>query len=99
VSKKAAARWDFSKLVPVPRPDVPMVLDLQPHWVSGFTAGDDSFNITIRSTGQISSNFSLTQDSRDLELFRHIRDYFGCGHVYLRPGSPRVDYTVQDISS
>lgn len=98
ISSKAKERWDFSNIIPVPRPMTP-IYDLNPYWVSGFTAGDGSFVLSTRSSGQVDYSFSLTQHSRDTALFHQIQTFFGHGTVTVRSKGDRVDFAIQDISS
>lgn len=52
-----------------------------PMWISGFVTGEGCFNISIDGNYFIAS-FYITQ--KDFHLLTTIRDYLGCGNVYLK---------------
>ena len=71
--------------------------NLNPNWVSGFTAGDGGFSIGIRKeTKQIYFRFYLTQHSRDILVMELLIKFFGFGKVNER--SNRCDFYVQHFS-
>lgn len=73
--------------------------NLNPHWISGFTAGDGGFSIGIRQgTGQIYFRFHIAQHSRDILLMNLFIRFFGCGNVNIRSKDKRCDFYVQDFS-
>jgi len=70
---------------------------IDPHWISGFTAGDGSFSIRISkrvNTYQVELRFRITQHIRDAHLLGIIAEYFGCGKVYTRSNKLACDLEV-----
>jgi len=73
---------------------------LNPHWVSGFTAGDGVFSIGIRLiTGQIYFRFHIAQHSRDVLLMNLLIKFFNCGKVHIRSNTNRCDFYLQDFNN
>lgn len=78
----------FPNIIPVPRPITALTQAIDPHWLSGFTAGEGSFMIIINKsqtckTGyQIQAKFSIGQHIRDIQLLNLIKDFQGCGKIY-----------------
>lgn len=73
-------------IVPVVRPILPQDarLTLDPNWISGFTAGDGCFSVSIiKSKAKETSwiRFILTQHIRDLDLMEILVSYFGRGKI------------------
>ena len=95
----------YPNILPVNRPTVNLPKNLNPHWVSGFVAGDGGFSIYVKSAKdyiikeKVYSRFHITQHSVDQELMKLFIKFFSCGVVNVRSTSPRCDYIVQDISS
>jgi hypothetical protein len=89
----------FTNIIGVERPSIILPLNLNPFWISGFVAGDGSFNLGIRNTGQIYFNFNIAQHIRDLALMNLIFNYLGCGSVYARPDSNRCDFVIQHFKN
>ena len=70
---------------------------IDPHWISGFTAGDGAFDIKITQRGskyQVELRFRLTQHIRDAQLLGAIAAYFGCGKVYIRSNGLACDLVI-----
>lgn len=71
---------------------------IDPHWLSGFTAGDGSFNIKItersKTKFQVELRFRITQHIRDSQLLVIIANYLGCGKVYIRSTNLACDLVV-----
>nr|YP_009517192.1 LAGLIDADG homing endonuclease [Blastosporella zonata]AYE93089.1 LAGLIDADG homing endonuclease [Blastosporella zonata] len=95
----------YPDIKPVTRPKVELPLNLNPHWVSGFVAGDGGFSIVFRSSNsiilkqQVSCRFQITQHIKDIELMNLFSKFFNCGTVYVRSNSShRCDFVVQDIN-
>jgi LAGLIDADG endonuclease len=87
----------FHKIV---NPQVP-----DPHWLSGFTAGEGCFNINVvknssTKTGYlVNLRFQLSQHLRDENLLKSFIDYFGCGRYYTVEGvQSRGDFVVTRLS-
>lgn len=73
-------------------------LELNPFWVSGFTAG--GFTVGFRTKGNSSGvfyfRFHIAQHSRDVVLMNKLIQFFNCGKVSLRLQYSRCDFYVQD---
>ena len=79
----------FPSIVPTVRPSLvtaPEIID--PHWLTGFAAGECSFMIQIKSNKkfslgfQVQLEFNLAQHKRDKQFIRSLIKYFECGHIY-----------------
>lgn len=63
-------------------------LALHPSWVAGFTSGDGSFKVSIRTSkalkvgARVSIIFVITQHIRDELLLKSLVNFFGCGQAY-----------------
>jgi len=80
------------------KPTLPV--QLNPNWVSGFTAGDGGFSIGIRPiTGQIYFRFHIAQHSRDILLMNLFIKFFNCGKVHIRSNVNRCDFYIQDFNN
>lgn len=67
----------FPNIVPVDKISVVLPKDLNPYWVSGFTAADGGFSIGIRkNTQQIYFRFHIAQHSRDIDLMKLLIIFF-----------------------
>uniref|UniRef100_UPI0024109162 hypothetical protein n=1 Tax=Diaporthe sojae TaxID=165439 RepID=UPI0024109162 len=56
-------------------------------WLAGFTSGEGSFGVKVRSAGGnskavIELTFQINQHVRDTQLIDYIAEYLGCGKVY-----------------
>lgn len=77
----------FPDATPVLRPIVPVVSVNNPNWIAGFVTGEGCFSINIAksSSCKIGSrvwlSFKITQHSRDKELIKTFKEYFGCGVI------------------
>jgi LAGLIDADG endonuclease len=69
---------------------------LNPWWIAGFVAAEGHFGLGLRSSGQVSNVFGVTQHDRDINLIRIIISYFNCGNLYHRPQYSRCDFMVQN---
>lgn len=89
----------FPNIVAAIRDTVVLPDNLNPYWVSGFTAGDGGFSVGIRpETGQIYFRFHIAQHSRDNLLMSLFIKFFGCGNVTTRKNYNRNDFYIQDFS-
>ncbi len=89
----------FPNIVGVNKINVNLPDNLNPNWVSGFTAGDGGFFIGIRQvTNQVYFRFHITQHSRDSLLMKKLILFFGCGNVNIRLNNDRCDFYVQDFT-
>lgn len=86
----------FPNIIPAPIPVVLQPDTINPNWLSGFTAGDGSFMISIHKnlsckTGyQVQAAFNIDQHSRDIEQINLIKDFQGCGKVYQQKTDSRI---------
>ena len=59
------------------------------YWISGFTDGEGCFSVAIiknsttRFGKQIFPEFVVTQSMKSLPALRKIKDYFGCGGIFI----------------
>ena len=59
------------------------------YWISGFTDGEGCFSIaliknsTTRFGKQIFPEFVVTQGAKSLPALQDIRDFFGCGNIFI----------------
>lgn len=78
-------------------------IELNPYWVSAFTAGDSGFSIGFRpsttSLDIIYFRFHIAQHFRDTLLMNKFIQFFGCGNVNIRSTDSRCDFYVQDFSA
>jgi len=77
-------------------------MELNPFWVTGFTAGDGGFSVGYR-TGINSSEifyfrFHIAQHSRDVVLMNKLIQFFDCGNVNVRITDNRCDFYVQGLN-
>ena len=80
----------FPETIPVARP-LPLLGDLREpcvipdtQWISGFTAGEGNFSVSLDKGIFKSLLFKITQHEKDEVLLTAIKDYFNCGYCYLR---------------
>jgi hypothetical protein len=74
---------------------------IDPHWISGFVAGDGSFEIKVRlrkSGHEVGLTFSLSQHIRDAHLFGVLANYLDCGKVYTSSTGLNCYLKVQKFS-
>lgn len=62
----------------------PNIHPLNPHWISGFTAGDGSFYVNLRAS--ISAVYAFHLDIRDASVLHRIAEHFGFGKVSTSSG-------------
>jgi hypothetical protein len=104
VSKKVLEY--YPNIIPADKPIINLPYNLNPQWVSGFTAGDGGFSIYVRSAKdyvlgeKVYCRFHIAQHSKDLELMQLFIKFFSCGKVEVRSNTstPRCDFIVQDTS-
>jgi hypothetical protein len=72
----------FPNVVPIPRPEYVFKGIPDPFWVSGFTAGDGSFNLMLDSSATTSIGasvrlrFNIMLHIRELEVIQGLANYF-----------------------
>nr|UEK25993.1 hypothetical protein [Mutinus fleischeri] len=85
----------FPEIIGVKKDTVALPDNLNPHWLSGFVAGDGGFSIGIRTeTGQIYFRFHVTQHSRDSSLMNLVVKFVGCGKVNIRSNTVITTYKI-----
>lgn len=102
VSKKVLEY--YPNIIPADKPIINLPDNLNPQWVSGFTAGDGGFSIYVilakdHVLGEkVYCRFHIAQHSKDLELMQLLIQFFSCGQVVTRSNisTPRCDFIVQD---
>lgn len=58
-------------------------------WIVGFTDGEGCFSVSIiknsttKNGWQLFPEFVVTQGEKSVEVLRTIKDYFGCGNIYI----------------
>lgn len=96
---------EFPDTSPVVRPivKVPLVSDIRPHWLVGFTSGDGCFftyvekNASLRSGYRVKLRFNICQHLKDKSLLDCINSYLGCGNV-SETTRGEVNYDVHKFS-
>jgi hypothetical protein len=84
------------------------MLKLPSKWITGFSAGEISFNLTLENKSSYKLgvrprvSISLPQDERDLSILIAIQNHLGCGFIRTRspniPGRlPVCEYRVNAI--
>ena len=59
------------------------------YWISGFTDGEGCFSValiknsTTRFGKQIFPEFVVTQGAKSLPALQKIKDFFGCGNIFI----------------
>lgn len=97
----------YPNILPASKPVICLPVNLNPQWVSGFTAGDGGFSIYVRrakdyvlvaGAEKVDSRFHIAQHSKDIELMKLFIQFFCCGKVTVRSNTstPRCDFYVQD---
>jgi len=96
---------EFPATSPVDRPVVkePLVSDIRPDWLAGFTSGDGCFytyaekDSKLRSGYRIKLRFNICQHSRDKSLLECISSYLNCGNI-LETSRGEVNFDVHKFS-
>jgi LAGLIDADG endonuclease len=71
--------------------------NIDPNWISGFVAGDGSFDIKITKRQfkyQVELRFRITQHIRDAHILGVIAKYLDCGKVYIRSTNLACDLVI-----
>jgi LAGLIDADG endonuclease len=95
-------KMSFPHIIPAPRTEIKNKIMPDLYWFVGFTNGDGSFairkskNSTLRHGYQYSLSFEVSQHSRDIDLFKSLKDYFGCGKVIKDTKQERCRFFVTD---
>lgn len=96
---------EFPDTAPVSRPlvVVPEVLDIRPHWLAGFTAGDGCFFVYAEKDSKLRTGyrsklrFNICQHLKDKLLMERIESYFSCGLV-TESARGEVNFDVHKFS-
>ena len=73
---------------------------LNPWWIVGFTDGEGCFSIstfrnsTTKSGFQTLYEFVITQGEKSRNSFEAIKEYFGCGHIYINRRYDNHNYNL-----
>ncbi|OGK19233.1 hypothetical protein A2799_03065 [Candidatus Roizmanbacteria bacterium RIFCSPHIGHO2_01_FULL_39_24] len=73
---------------------------LNPWWIVGFVDGEGCFSVsrfknkTCKSGYQILFEFVITQGERSKESLESIKDYFGCGNIYINRRYDNHNYNL-----
>lgn len=93
----------FPNLLKITRPPVINQVIKSPFWLAGFIDGEGCFYLKVTKLNKVHINFSVSQHSRDSDLFNIIKNYLGCGiieKVNTRPNEVRlVVYKINDLVS
>jgi hypothetical protein len=94
---------NFIKVVPVERPHVETVYNLNPNWLAGFFDGEACFYVNITKSKTkvgyaVNLTFTLDQHSRDKSLIEYIIKYLNCGNLITIPGAPYIRFSVSKFS-
>ncbi len=96
---------EFPNTTPVDKPIVkePVVTDIRPNWLAGFTSGDGCFYLyaekdsKLRSGYRVKLRFNICQHSRDKSLLECIKSYLDCGNV-LESSRGEINFDVHKFS-
>ena len=73
---------------------------LNPWWIVGFVDGEGCFSVstfknkTCKSGYQTLFEFVVTQGERSKEALEAIKDYFGCGNIYINRRYDNHNYNL-----
>jgi hypothetical protein len=107
ISIKSAINWgisgllkdSFPNVIPIKRPSYIISEEpLNPYWISGFFEGESSFIVSIRSSNQIQSLFSILLNERELPLLIKIQAFFKVGNINKNTTNNAVQYSVSAIT-
>lgn len=92
---------NFPEVKPIIRP--PFIINdlpLNPYWISGFSEGDGSFYISIRSSNnQVRAFYSIGLNEREYNLLVKIQSFFGgIGKIVYNTSNNSVNFNVTRVS-
>lgn len=89
----------FPYIVPAKKVKVDdnILSNLSSEWISGFSAGESNFFITISGT-KVWLRFSIAQDSRDLVLLKTLVEFFNCGYIAQYKNRKVCEFIVTKIN-
>lgn len=108
ISLKASLNWGLSStlksffphITPSKRPTIDTKNIPNPNWISGFTAGEGSFDVNIVKSKsnkigyQVQLRHRICQHDRDQKLVELLKDYFGTGSLINYRDRPAVDLSI-----
>lgn len=95
----------FTDIKLVVRPEVKLVNNLNPYWVSGFICAEGCFYITLRINDKYKAGyeaglkFILSPNNRDFELIYKIKDLFNSGYVARSKKDDTVELTIKNFNA
>lgn len=95
---------EIENIIPVALPQVEPVKasQISSDWLAGFTDAEGCFTINLRTKNEklwAGLSYFLTQHSRDYLLFKAIKEFLGCGQIYVEEASEVVRFKVENLSS
>jgi len=89
----------FPNITPMIRPNyTPSGVPLNPYWISGFTEGDASFSVSMKSSGRVVAVYSIGLNEREEPLLIKIRSFFGTGNINKTPNNKAVYFQITAIN-
>nr|WUR10598.1 LAGLIDADG endonuclease [Elmerina hispida] len=80
----------------------PHGIPLEPQWISGFTEGDASFSVSIKSSGQTIAVYSIGLNEREEPLLVKIQSFYrgarGIGNINKTPNNKAVYFSITAIN-
>lgn len=71
-------------------------INLNPNWITGFADGESTFGINVSKNSthklgyQVRVWFAISQDQRDVEVLKSLKNYFNVGSIYKDSGERTV---------
>lgn len=89
----------FPNIIPVERPKVTHIENIEPNWIAGFVDGEGCFDVKIYKSKTkigfaVQLRFRLVQHSRDHQLMNSFIQNLGCGNLWLESTRPVVNFSV-----
>ncbi len=86
----------FPLTVPVTRPFVENLPNLNPNWIAGFTSGEGCFHISLVKNKLYEKTFVqlwfvINQHNRDSNIIKAIMEYLSCGNIKVRTDEEAVE--------
>lgn len=88
----------FPETVPVSRPLRETCVIPHSNWIAGFTSGEGNLSVSLDKGIFKALLFKITQHEKDEVLLTAIKEYFNCGHCYLRKQENTIDFKVTKFS-
>ncbi|PIW93155.1 MAG: endonuclease [Candidatus Moranbacteria bacterium CG_4_8_14_3_um_filter_43_15] len=73
-------------------------------YISGFVDGEGCFCISfnfrekLKTKIEVRPSFAVSQNKRNLDVLKKIRDYFGCGNIRFSKNDQNYKFEVRNIS-